>query len=204
MNCGSYGKECIYVELPKRPRPSSAKIARLEQEIQRLRAQSQLREARAQDVVAESPSTPSSINHSVVEANHMSAGEPREDSVGVDQQQDSFSGAPSAQLVPPSDSVSYYGRTSALFEDGGPHQDSRSKDISNASQVSERTQLMLMGEATRQSKVSRHSAAEILTEIKGSWRASITALVVSTLTGLIPSLGCTFFLSTGIDNITPP
>jgi hypothetical protein len=168
-NCGIYGKECIYVELPKKARPSSAKIARLEEENQRLRAQWQLglHELPPQDANPESQSRskPPSVNHSVVGANEssISAVEIQEESVGVNQQQqETYSAPPSRQLVPPSDSVSYYGRTSALFEDGGPHQDSRSTNISNAGQVSERTQLILMGEATRQSNVSPRLSSGIL------------------------------------------
>lgn len=160
-NCGSYGKECIYVDLPKKARPSSARIARLEQEVQRLRAQSQLRDVQPQNVAAESHSTPSSVNHSVHSVHDaskdMSVIESREVSVGADHQRNSFSAtAPpnsQRQLVPPSDLVSYYGRTSALFEDGGPHQDARSTNNNSAGQVSERTQLMLMGEATRRDNV---------------------------------------------------
>ncbi|KAH7411242.1 fungal-specific transcription factor domain-containing protein [Cadophora sp. MPI-SDFR-AT-0126] len=180
MNCSSYGKECVYVELPKKPRPSSAKVARLEEEIQRLRAQSQSQsrsqsqsqppsfedhhitlqdQTEAQNAVEQSPLstlTPSgSENHSVGEPSHTAAAvKPREDSIAGNQQQDSFSGATSRsrRLVPPGDSVSYYGRTSALFEDGhtGPHQDSRGANMSLAGQVSEKTQLILMGEAARQ------------------------------------------------------
>lgn len=163
-NCASYRKECIYIELPKKERPSSAKIARLEQETQRLQAQLQLQLPAVQSQGApgsvQSHSTPSSVSLDVVEVDDIPIVEGRGKSASTDPPQNLMSSTSTAQLAPSTDSVSYYGRTSALFEDGVPPQDPRSSTRSNSSQLSTRTQLILMGEAARQSRHPRHSSPE--------------------------------------------
>lgn len=167
-NCTSYRKDCVYVELPKRERPSSAKIARLEQETQRLQAQLQLQlpgiQAQGVPVPVETHPAPSSASHGFPEVHDTRIVEARGKSASTDLPQDSISSLPSAKPVPSTDSVSYYGRTSALFEDGASHQDHRSSNLNNAGQLSTRTQLILMGEAARQSRHPKNSSCKLLTQ----------------------------------------
>ena len=176
--------------MPRKARPSSAKIARLEEENQRLRAQWQAHESQSQDVNARegSHSTPASMNHSVARSNDVPAVESRENSVSVHEHQEIYS-APQSRPIPPGDSVSYYGRTSALFEDGGHHHDSRSKNASNAGQVSERTQLILMGEATRQSEHSNPTSRSTTNRFQGQMETINYSAGRLDFDGVDPELG---------------
>ncbi|KAH7324009.1 fungal-specific transcription factor domain-containing protein [Rhexocercosporidium sp. MPI-PUGE-AT-0058] len=146
-NCKLYGKECQYSELPKRARVSRTHVAQLQEENRRLQAR--LSVAPSNSVPgSHATASPSTLPNETVE---VESAHQADTSMADDDRRSSIIepslAAPNAQRYEGhSSQSSYYGRTSALFdEDSSDRRGARVRGL-----ASESTRRQLMGEAAHQ------------------------------------------------------
>lgn len=149
-NCTTYGRECVYHEGPKKPRPSNDRIERLEEENRSLHAQlAQI--------------TPRSIEG--VSSDHLISGA-SESELATNDRGGSPELHPESASIPPSSKnnllsdLEYHGPSSALF-DATFWRNNETGDKSSFDLPSERVTSQLMNEAAAQRMSSAFLTADI-------------------------------------------
>ncbi|KAE8154425.1 fungal-specific transcription factor domain-containing protein [Aspergillus avenaceus] len=131
--CRTYERDCVYVAIPAKPRPSNRRLSRLEEENRQLRQMLQSENCTPSDLRSVTEHSKDEMPHSSL----MESGQTDTTTV-------------SRIFISPSGESSYHGRTSTLFDDTGTDQRELQSIVANPEMPVEWIKKGLMGEAAYQ------------------------------------------------------